>query len=45
LAWIVAVVVAIRLVFELLQPALPFLAVLLIVFAVVQFVRWYRGRW
>jgi hypothetical protein len=45
LAWLVAVAVAIRVVFELIGPVLPYLAGLLVVLAIVRVVSWYRGRW
>jgi hypothetical protein len=45
LAWIVAIAVAIRVIFELIAPVLPYLVVGLIVFTVVRVVNWYRGRW
>lgn len=45
LAGVVAVAVAIRLTYELLQPVLPALAVLAVVVAIVRLVGWYRERW
>lgn len=45
LAVIVLVAAGIRLTFELLEPVWPYLLAVLVVFAVVRFVRWYRGRW
>lgn len=45
LAVIVLVAAGIRLVFELLAPVAPYLLAVLIVFAVVRLVSWYRGRW
>ncbi len=45
LAVIVLVAAGIRLVYELLAPVVLYLLAALIVFAVVRFVSWYRGRW
>lgn len=45
LAVIVAISAGIRLTYELLAPVLPYLLAGLVVFAVVRFVRWRRGRW
>lgn len=45
LAGIVAVAVAIRLVYELLLPVWPALLAVLIGVAAVRVVGWYRGRW
>lgn len=45
LAGIVAVALAIRLTFELLQPVMPYLLAALVVLATVRLVAWYRGRW
>jgi hypothetical protein len=45
LAWIVAVAVAIRVIFELLAPVALYLLAALIVFAIGWLVSWYRGRW
>jgi uncharacterized membrane protein YoaK (UPF0700 family) len=45
LAGIVAVAVAIRLVYELLLPVLPALVVIVVLVAIVRLVGWYRGRW
>jgi hypothetical protein len=45
LAVVVAVAVGIRLIFELLEPVMPYLLAGLIVFTVFRLVRWYRERW
>jgi hypothetical protein len=45
LAGIVAVAVAIRLIYELLLPVLPALLVIVVVVAIVRLAGWYRGRW
>jgi hypothetical protein len=45
LAVVVAVAVGIRLIFELLEPVMPYLLAGLIVFAIARLVSWYRGRW
>jgi hypothetical protein len=45
LASILAVAVAIRLIYELLLPVLPALLVIVVVVAIVRFVGWYRERW
>ena len=45
LAAIVAVAVAIRLTYELLQPVIPALLVLAVIVAIARLVAWYRGRW
>jgi predicted PurR-regulated permease PerM len=45
LAGIVAVAVAIRVTYELLEPVLPAIAAVLVAIALWQLVRWYRGRW
>ena len=45
LAVIVAVAVGIRLIFELVEPVVPYLLAGLIAFAVFRLVSWYRGRW
>jgi hypothetical protein len=41
----VAVAAAIRLTYELLEPVGLYLLAVLIVFAVIRLVSWYRGRW
>lgn len=45
LAVVVAVAVGIRLTFELLEPVWPYLLAVLLMFAVVRIVLWWRGRW
>ena len=45
LAVIVMVAAGIRLVFELLEPVVPYLAVGLVGFTGLRLVSWYRGRW
>jgi hypothetical protein len=35
----------IRLVFDLIKPVVVYLLIALVLFTVVQFIRWYRGRW
>lgn len=45
LAVVVAVVVGIRLIFELIRPVMPYLVAALVLFTVFQLVRWYRQRW
>lgn len=45
LAWIVAIAVAIRAVFELLAPIAPYLIAGLIVLGAIRLFTWYRGRW
>lgn len=45
LFWIVATAAAIRLTFELIAPVAVWLLLALIVFVIVRFVAWYRGRW
>ena len=45
LAGIVAVAVAIRLIYELLLPVLPALLIIVILVAIARVVGWYRGRW
>ena len=42
---LVVVALAIRIVWELIEPAIPVLAVLICVGAVVWLIRAYRGRW
>jgi hypothetical protein len=37
--------VAVRLIFELIAPVLPYLVVLVFLLAIVRLVSWYRGRW
>jgi hypothetical protein len=45
LAVLIAVVAGIRLIYELLAPVLPYLAVGVVLFAVWRVVHWYRRRW
>jgi hypothetical protein len=42
---IVVVAVAIRLMWDLLRPVLPVLAVVTVVFVAVRVAGWWRGRW
>jgi len=42
---IIAIAAGIRLTYELLKPAMPYLLAGLIVFAVIRIVSWYRNRW
>jgi hypothetical protein len=43
--WIVAIAVAIRVIFELLAPVMPYLVALVVLVGIVRLVSWYRGRW
>lgn len=45
LAVIIAIAAGIRLIYELLEPVLLYLLAGLVLFAVIRFVRWHRGRW
>ena len=45
LAGMVAVAVAIRVTYELLEPVLPVIVVVLFAVGLWRIVRWYRGRW
>lgn len=45
LTWIVAIAVAIHVIFELIAPVLPYLAVLIVLVAIARLIGWYRGRW
>jgi hypothetical protein len=45
LAGIVAVAVAIRVTFELLEPVFPLIVAAVVAAGLCQLVRWYRNRW
>jgi len=44
-AVLLAVAIGIRLIFELLEPVLPYLFGALIVFVVLRLIKWHRERW
>jgi len=45
LVWIVAIAVAVRLIYELLAPVAPWLLAALVLLGLARLVSWYRGRW
>jgi hypothetical protein len=45
LAGVLAVAVAIRLIYELLQPVIPALLVLAVVITIARLIAWHRERW